>query len=297
METNDKKILITGGSGFIGQHLVKRFLDSECNVSVYDTAEPTLDKLKSVHISGDIFDLEKLDEVIKDYNVVIHLVGLADAGIVQRDPTRSFKLNVLSLQNVLEVCRNHGGKKLIFPSSAAVYGITEDLPVKESFPLNPTNTYSWHKYLCEKLIKAYHDNYGISHVILRLFNVYGAGHKGVIESFLDKARKGEVIESFGPYQYRDFIYAGDVAEAMYKAAIYEKVNNRIVNIGSGKGMQIRELLDLICEIFQTARWKEVKKKFTMYDSIADITLAKILIDFEPHASREFMKEIIKKEMI
>lgn len=292
-----KKVLITGGSGFIGQHLAKKFLDSGHDVSIFDIAEPTLGELKSVYTSGDVFDSEKINEVMKDHDVVIHLVGLADAGIAQKNPVESFRLNLLSLQNVLEACRRFGGKKLVFPSSAAVYGITEDLPIKESFPLNPTNIYSWHKYFCEKLIKAYHDNYGIDYVILRLFNVYGAGHKGVIEIFLEKAKKGEVIESFGPYQYRDFAYAGDVAGAIYNAAIHEKVNNRVVNIGSGKGTQIKELLDLICEIFPKAKWQEVKKKFIVYDSIADITLAKILINFEPHASKEFMKEIIEKEMV
>lgn len=292
----NKRVLITGGSGFIGQHLAKKFLASGCDVKIYDIAAPTLKKLKNIYTKGDIFDSEKLGEVIKVHDVVVHLVGLPDISIVHKNPGESFKLNVLSLHEVLEACRKFGGKKLIFPSSAAVYGITEDLPVKESFPLNPTNMYAWHKYLCEKVIKAYHDNYGIDYVILRLFNVYGAGHKGVIEIFLEKAKNGETIESFGPYQYRDFVYAGDVAEAMYKAAIYEKVNNRAVNIGSGKGMQIKELLDLICELYPKARWQEVKKKFVMYDSIADITLAKILIDFEPRTSKEFMRKIMKKEM-
>lgn len=294
---SNKKVLITGGSGFIGQHLTKKFLDSGRDVTIFDIAEPTLDELKGAYISGDVFDSKKINDTIKNHDVVIHLVGLADSGIAQKDPVESFRLNLLSLQNVLEACRRFGGKKLIFPSSAAVYGITEDLPIKESFPLNPTNMYSWHKYLCEKLIKAHHDNYEIDYVILRLFNVYGAGHKGVIERLLENAKNGETIESFGPYQYRDFVYAGDVAAAMYQAAIYEKVNNRVVNVGSGRGVQIRELLDLICEIYPKAKWIETKAKFTVYDSIADITLAKILLDFKPHNTLEFMKKIIKKEMM
>jgi len=293
----DKKVLITGGSGFIGQHIAKKFFDSGYDVTIFDIMKPTLDKLKTAYMRGDVSDNEKIDEVVKNHDVVIHLVGLADAGIAQKDPMKSFELNMLSLQNVLEACRRSGGKKLIFPSSAAVYGITEDLPVKESFPLNPTNMYSWYKYLCEKLIKAYHDNYGIDYVVLRLFNVYGTSHKGVIEIFLEKAKKGETIESFGPYQYRDFVYAGDVAAAMYQAAIYEKVNNRIVNIGSGRGVQIRELLDLVCKIYPKAKWVETRAKFTAYDSIADITLAKILLDFKPHDTFKFMEEVIKEEMM
>jgi len=293
MQIEKKKVLITGGSGFIGQHLVKKFIEDGQEVYVYDSQLPSIsDKI----IIGDVFDSEKLKDAVKRCDVIVHFAGLADAGIAQREPGKSFKLNVESLQNALEACRLSGRSKLIFPSSAAVYGIVEDLPIKESFPLKPTNIYSWHKYLSEKLIRAYHDNFGINFVILRLFNVYGEGNKGIIGLFVEKARRGEVIESFGPYQYRDFIYAGDVAEAMYRAVMNEKTNNRVVNIGSGQATQIRDILDLICEIFPQAKCKEKKAKFTMYDSIADITLAKILLDFNPHSSRDFMKNVIMEEM-
>jgi nucleoside-diphosphate-sugar epimerase len=296
MET--KRILITGGSGFIGSHLVKKFAASGQDAVIYDLQEQSPEFISNNYMKADIFDFKKLVEELSKSQVIIHLVGLADAGMAQRDPMRSFQLNVVSLQNVLEACRVSGGnKKLIFPSSAAVYGITEDLPIKESHPLNPTNIYSWHKYLGERMIRAYHTNFGINYVILRLFNVYGRGNKGVIDAFLEKAKRGEVIESFGPYQYRDFVYAGDVAEAFYRSAIYEKARNRVVNIGSGRGTQIREILDLICELYPRAKWVEIKKEFTMYDSIADTTLARILLDLEPHASREFMRKVIVEEMI
>ena len=290
-----KRVLITGGSGFIGEHLVKRFIQGDQEVCVYDCVKPSI----SVEtIIGDVFDFKKLKKVVDKFDVIVHCVGLADAGIAQREPTKSFKLNMESLHNVLEACRvSDNNKKIIFPSSAAVYGIVEDLPIKENFPLKPTNIYSWHKYLCEKLIQGYHDNFGINFVILRLFNVYAAKNKGVIKIFIEKAKKGEIIESFGSYQYRDFVYAGDVAEAFYKATIYEKATNRIVNIGCGKGFQIKDILDLICEIFPQAKWKEVKSDFIMYDLIADITLAKVLLDFNPHTSREFMKKVIVEEMI
>ena len=293
--SNDKKVLITGASGFIGQSLVKKFKNEGHDVSIYDLEAPVVASKK--YVKGDIFDFEKLRSAVKEHDVIIHLVGLANAGIAQREPAKSFRLNVVSLQNVLEACRPYGGKKLLFPSSAAVYGMTEDLPIKESLPPNPTNVYSWHKFLCERMIEAYHDNFGLEYVILRLFNVYGEGNKGVINVFLEKAAKGETIESFGPFQYRDFVYAGDVAEAFYKSAVYEKARDKIINIGSGKGTQIREILDLVCEIYPTAKWVYRKEEFPMYDSIADVTLAKILLDYEPHASKEFMKKVIIEEMM
>ncbi|MDP3396802.1 MAG: NAD(P)-dependent oxidoreductase [Methanoregula sp.] len=293
-----QNILITGGSGFVGSHMVKKFSENNNTVTIFDIIEPRFPlNANTSYIQGDIFDLSSLQKVVERNDVVVHLVGLADSNVAQKNPMKSFQLNVLSLQNILEACRISGNKKIVFPSSAAIYGITEDLPIKENFTPQPTNIYSWHKILCEKMVQSYQKNYGINYVILRFFNVYGKGNEGVIGIFIDKAKKGEIIESFGPYQYRDFIYAGDVAEAVYHAVAYEKSVNRVINIGSGKGVQIREILNMVCELFPNAKWEEKQADFTMYDSIADITLARILLDFEPHNSNEFMKRIITEEMV
>ena len=291
---NGKKVLITGASGFIGQSIVKKFKKMDQEVFIYDLEKPLITPRK--YIKGDIFDFEKLKEAVNEHDVIIHLVGLPQAGIAQKEPAKSFRLNVMSLQNVLEACRSCGSKKLLFPSSAAVYGITEELPIKEHLFPNPTNIYSWHKYICEEMVRAYHCNFGLEYVILRLFNVYGKGCKGVINTFLEIAAKGKTIESFGPYQYRDFVYAGDVAEAFYKSAMYEKAKNKTINIGSGKGTQIKEILDLVQEIYPSTKRVYKKREFVMYDSIADITLAKILLDYKPHSSKEFMKKIVLEEM-
>jgi len=292
------RVLITGGSGFIGGHLVRKFSDHPGDVTVFDQVEPRSPLPAGVRfVKGDIFNPADVERAVRDCDEVVHLVGLADSGVAQRDPLKSFRLNVVSLLNVLEVCRTAGEKKVVFPSSAAVYGTTDDLPIRESIRPAPTNTYSWHKLLCEQLIQAYQKNYAIPYVILRLFNVYGKGNEGVIGIFLEKARKGEEIESFGPFQYRDFIYGGDVAEAVHRAVVYDKAVNRTINIGSGKGVQIREILEMVCEIYPKARWKETRASFTMYDSIADITLARILLDFQPHDSQDFLKKVICEEMM
>jgi len=295
-ETCDNKVLITGGAGFIGQSIAKKFKEAGCTPCLYDIGTPS-SKLGN-HVKGDIFDFDLLKDVVDKHDIIIHLVGLADAGVAQKDPMKSFKLNIESLNNVLEACRiTRNRKKLIFPSSAGVYGQPEILPIRENFEAKPMGIYSWHKYICEKMIRGYHENYGLEYVILRLFNVYGRGNKGVIDVFLKMAKRGETIKSFGPYQYRDFIYANDVAEAFFKSAMYEKANNRIINIGSGKGVQIKDILDLACEMYPNAKWVQERKEFPMYDSIADITLASILLDFKPHASMEFMKKVVREEMM
>lgn len=269
-------------------------MDNGFNVTIFDLLDPELEGCNFVQ--GDILDSKSIDDAASDCDIIIHMVGLADAGIAQKDPMKSFNLNITALQNVLEVCRKTQ-KKIIFPSSAAVYGTTEELPIRESQQVKPTNIYSWHKYLGENMIKSYQENYGIQYVILRFFNVYGEHNQGVINFFINSAKKGELITTFGPYQYRDFVYAGDVVDAIYNSVLYEKAVNKCVNIGSGRGTQIRELLEIIKEIFPQMRYKEEKSEFIMYDSIADITLAKILLDFKPHQSREFMEKIIEEEMI
>ena len=298
MTMTQKRILVTGGCGFIGAHLVQKFAEHNYNVTIFDVMEPPYPLTPTMtFVKGDIFNLTSIEKAVENCDVVVHLIGLADSAVAQKNPMKSFMLNVVSLQNVLDTCRKFGNKKIVFPSSAAIYGITEDLPIKENFVPSPTNIYSWHKVLCEKMIQSYQKNYGINYTILRFFNVYGKGNEGVIGIFIDKAKKGETIESFGPFQYRDFIYAGDLVEAVYRAVAYEKSVNRTINIGSGKGIQIRDILNTVCELFPEAKWVEKKADFDMYDSIADITLARILLDFEPHNDKGFMKKIIKEEMI
>lgn len=280
-----KRVFITGGSGFIGYHLTSKLVKSGFEVVVFDKETPTRKFSKVTFVKGNVLNFEKLQKDIQGSDIVVHLVGLADQSQAQENPQKSFKLNVHALQNVLEACKCNLIEKVVFPSSAAVYGITEDLPIKENHPINPTNVYSWHKRICEEMLVAYKKNYGIKYVILRLFNVYGRGNKGVIDFFLRKASKGEQIKVFGAHQFRDFVWAGDVAKAMFEASVLEKTDNKIINIGSGHGYQIKEILEIIKEIYPKTTWSYQKANFQVYDSIADITLAKLLLNFKPRASK------------
>jgi len=287
------KVMITGGAGFIGQHIAQKLTKVGYEVSVFDIRGPSkYGKL----IKGNVFDFPDLKKVVEKHDVIVHLVGLPDARAAQEDPMESFKLNVFSLQNVLEACRL-GNKKIIFPSTAAVYGVTQDLPINENHPLNPNNVYSWHKSICEKLILTYSQNFDVDYVILRLFNVYGRGNKGVIYSFVDKAKRGDSIEVFGVEQYRDFVHAGDVADAFYSSIIREAANRKIINIGSGKGIKIKEILQMVHKIYPNAKVVSKESKLVEYDSVADISLAKALLNFRPQTSKKFMEKIIKEEIV
>jgi len=280
------KVLITGGAGFIGQHIKEKLLEAQCEVEIYDICQK-----KSV------FSFHGLKKAVEYNDRIIHLVGFPDAGKAQKEPMKSFYLNIRALQYVLEACRIYGNKRIVFPSSASIYGVTQSIPVSESCQINLSSIYSWHKHICEEMIEAYHYNYDIDYVILRLFNVYGKGNKGVINTFIEKAKQGEIIQVFGADQLRDFVHAVDVAEAFYCSSIYKGAINKTINIGSGEGTTIEEILQWMTEIYPNIIIEYKKSPLVTYDSVADISLAKALLDFWIKMPKRSIKEIIKSEMV
>ena len=279
------KVLITGGAGFIGQHIKDKLLEAQCEVEIYDICD-----------KRSVFNFHGLKKAVEYNDRIIHLVGFPDANKAQKEPMQSFYLNIRALQYVLEACRIYDNKRIVFPSSAAVYGVTTCTPINETHQINLSSIYSWHKHICEEMIEAYHYNYGIDYTILRLFNVYGKGNKGVINTFIEKAKNGETIKVFGADQTRDFVYASDVANAFYNSLVNEEANNKIINIGSGEGTTIREILSWINEIYPCSVTYE-PSPLIEYDSIADISLAKALLDFSPKIVKSFIKETVRSEML
>ena len=279
------QVLVTGGSGFIGSHVCARLAGMGVGYKNYD-----------IKCGDDVFNIDSLSQAINGADVIIHLVAESDTQTCQSNPMRSFNLNLAALQSVLVLCRNFYNKKLVYPSTAAVYGIQDDLPIKESAPLRPNNIYSHHKLLCERMIQVHQEHYGLEYVILRLFNVYGKGVKQVFNRFVAAAGRREVFRAFGVSQYRDFVWTGDVADALCQAALSDKAKNKIVNIGSGRGEQIRSILDMIKEVCPGAEWCEERGNVPLYDSIADITKAGLLLDYKPHSGRDFMMKVIREEI-
>lgn len=288
------RVLITGGAGFIGQRLAGCLASQGHQPIIYDIQEP---RQSCEHIVGTVFDERLLQQEVITSDVVVHLVALPDVGECSRNPRESFNLNVAALQRVLDSCRNCVNKKLVFVSSAAVYGIPETLPIPEIAPLKPTDTYGHHKHVAEQMIQHYHHAYGLSFVILRVFNCYGRGVRGLFQRFVQAARAGTTYRAFGTSQYRDFVYVGDVAEALCQAALSDKATNKIVNIGSGRGTQIRDVLDMMFREFPDANWIIEPAPSIHYDSIADISKARLLFDFEPHTGTEFMRQIFREELL
>ncbi len=264
-------------------------------MTILDLTPPTDAADGFVFVQGDIFDQRTLESAIEDKETVIDLVGLPDIADCQKNPQQSFRLNVDSASRILEAARRGGVHTVIFPSSAAVYGKVPTVPIDETAIPNPSNVYGWHKWMAELLLRAFRQNYGLGYIILRLFNVVGPGDSGVIRHYVKTALSGEPLRGFGPDQLRDFVHAEDVANAFLLAATQSDVIDKVINIGTGEGVRIAELATMVQESIPGTTVKfEEKTGYMPYHSVADIALARKLLDFHPTPARTVVQRTIQE---
>lgn len=252
-------ILLTGGAGFIGSHVARLLLDAGHQVVIYDNLstghKEEVDKRAKLEI-GDILDKERLTKALSGIDSVIHMAGLIIVPESVKDPIKYTKVNVIGSVSLLEAMKDTGVKKIVFSSSACVYGTPEKLPIKEDAPLHPDNPYGASKASIESFLQAFHVNFGFDAVILRYFNPYGPGElhnpeTHAIPNFIKAALLKKPIPLYWKgEQIRDFIYIEDLAQAhidVLKVAGYE-----IFNIGTEKGIKVKEVID---QIFQVLGYK------------------------------------------
>lgn len=294
----NKKVLVTGGTGFIGSVVVSSLVGRGHEVVVYDIAtwDEKADNIE--YIKGDIFDAKHLGEVLSSCDSVIHMVGLADARVAQDHPQMSFDLNVRSTQILFEVIRdsNINIPRVILPSSASIYGVVDRSPISEDAISKPTNIYSYHKLMAEQLAECYAKNYNINVTVLRLFNVYGTKGGGILNILVEKAKKVETIMLYGEKQKRDFIHISDVADVF--AGVLETSGSGlgIYNVGTGVGRSIEDIVNLVGEYFPGMQVEHGEYNAILYDLTADITNIKKATGFSPDESYRKLKETIEKMM-
>lgn len=277
--------MILGGSGFIGNKLVEILCDDGSSPISCDIKNSHYLQENAKYVQTDILELSEMARLFSKYGTesVIHLVGLPSIGYCEKNPQLSFKLNVQSVQNTLEAMRKTDVKKIVFASSAAIYGCSNNGLLKETELANPVTIYGHHKLIAEQLIKSYCDSYGISYAILRLFNVYGADPNmgnDVISIFIRKAINGEEILVKGRKKFRDFIHVDDVGQA-FKMATSNNGSNLVLNIGSGKQVTLYELAEITEKFFPNANIKYENTPDDGTGSIADTELAKKYLKFKP----------------
>jgi UDP-glucose 4-epimerase len=267
------KVLVIGGAGLIGSHLVDELTKENVReIVIYDdfcrgTKENLAVALKDPRVKvfeagGDITQIDILNAAMKDMDYVFHLAALWLLQCYEY-PRAAFEVNIKGTFNVLEACVKNKIKKLIYSSSASVYGDAVEVPMTEKHPYNNRTFYGATKIAGEHMCRAFYERYGLDYVGLRYMNVYGPrqDYKGayvaVIMKILDRISQGlaPIIYGDGSQAY-DFIYVGDVARANI-CALKADVSDECYNIGMGKATTINELTQLILELTKS----EMKPKY------------------------------------
>ncbi len=297
-------IIVTGGSGFIGSYVCANLAEAGEKIRIVDLKAPA-NQLPHVEFSkGSILDAGKLAELFEGANAIIHLAAQVDVQASIADPNFDFKVNAEGTANVLDAARKSDVKKVVFASSAAVYGNPVSVPVSESHPTNPLSPYGKSKLEAERKVLEYGRLYGVQNCALRLFNVYGKGqnpksqYSGVITKFASAIAGGTQPIIYGDgKQTRDFVHAKDVASA-FSLALASKGCKTPINIASGKETSVIQLLETMCSLagkkpnpkFMPERAGEIKR------SVADISLAKKVLNYSPKVGlEEGLKEIVQPQ--
>ncbi len=251
------RVLVTGGAGFIGSHLVDYLLQHDARqvIVVDDLTRPRLDWLDArkgcpqiQFVQCSILDAQPIEFALAGVDVVYHLGAVATVMDAVRDPERTFAVNAMGTVQMAMAARRAGVRRFVFSSSREVYGDPATLPVAEDAPLRPKNVYGASKAAGEMFLSTLGPA-EIEAVILRLANVYGPGDRGrVIPIFLNNARKGLPLTLYGGEQMLDLVWIGDVVESFVKAGFSETHVAEPINIGSGAATRLQTLAQRITSL-------------------------------------------------
>lgn len=247
------RILVTGGAGFIGSHIVDAFVAAGHQVAVVDNLNTG--KLANLNPAAsffqvDIRDAAGLARVFEQVQpeVISHQAALADVRGSLREPDTYAEVNIIGSIRLLDAARQHGVRKIVYASTGgAVYGEPEYVPVREDHAINPLDPYGASKHTVEHYLFIYKHNYGLDYASLRYPNVYGPrqdphGEAGVVAIFTGRLLAGEPCTIFGTgEQTRDFIYVDDVVDAFVRAA--DRGSGLLANVGTGREVSVNELYD------------------------------------------------------
>ena len=294
----NKKVLVTGGAGFIGSNLVKKLISDKNEVVVIDDLSSgfisnisNIDGVK--YINGDIRNRKQVNDAIKGVEVVFHLAASVGNKRSIDFPLIDSQINVLGTLNILEECVKEGVRKIVTSSSAGIFGELKTIPIKEDHPIEPDSPYGCSKLCEEKLCLSYSKLYDLEAVCLRYFNVFGPNQRfdaygNVIPIFVYKMLHNEPIIVYGDgNQTRDFVHVNDVVQANINSANSIGVSEAF-NIASGDRISINDLINLITKNYK----KEVKIEYTnkrpgdVMHSLADISFARNEINYNPSVDLE-----------
>lgn len=258
----DAPILITGGAGFIGSHLCDALLEKGYAVRILDDLSTgKRSNLQLGHpqlelIEGDVADAALVARAAAGCQAVVHLAAVASVQASVEDPVKTHQSNFIGTLNVCEAMRQHGVRRVLFASSAAVYGNNgEGQSIAEDTPKAPLTPYAVDKLASEQYLDFYRRQHGLEPVVFRFFNIFGprqdpsSPYSGVISIFCERATSGKPIMVFGDgEQTRDFLYVGDLVQVMVQALEQPAVEEGAVNIGLNQATSLNQLLKALEQV-------------------------------------------------
>jgi UDP-glucose 4-epimerase len=303
------RVLVTGGAGFIGSHLVDRLVDEGYDVRVIDNLysgkleniERHIKNNKVDFVKGDIRDTSLVKKSLVGVDAVFHLAAIISVPFSVSNPELTLDVNVAGTLNLLNSSSEKNVRKFIFVSSCAVFGDTKILPVNENASTNPISPYAESKLSAERECLSFQQRGLLQSVVLRFFNVYGPrqgmnDYSGVITRFINRAKQKQFLTIYGDgSQTRDFVNVQDIVQALLACMKNSSANGEVFNIGSGKPTSITELAKTVLELtgqdleirYELARAGDIK------DSYADISKAKRLLNYEPKINlRDGLKALL-----
>ena len=291
-------ILVTGGTGFIGSHLVEHLIGIGKKVRILTRNYDLPVRLKPFEqdielVLGDITDVITIKKALKGVEYVVHLAWTTVPKNATENPVFDVQSNVIGTLHLLDQCLVEKVKKVIFISSGGtVYGTPKQIPIPESHDLMPISAYGISKVMVERYIQLYHHLHGLDYTIFRVANAFGDGQniksgQGVIGIWLDKAKKGEALEVWGDgSDTRDYIHVKDIAKAITASIIQENKEEKIFNLGSGEGHSLNEIAQIVQK--KVNHQLEVNhfehRGFDVSHNVLDISKIKEVYQWKPEIS-------------
>lgn len=294
--------LITGGAGFIGSHLAEKLNESGQKLTILDNLSSghrrNIESLLGPNVQlvvGDIRDRDLVYRLMADCDGAFHLAALVSVPQSISHPDDSFTINLQGTLNLFEASRGQKQQKIVFASSAAIYGDVQQQPIKEECRDIPLSPYGLHKWMCEEQANLYFQLYAVRSVGLRFFNVFGprqdpsSPYSGVISIFIDRILKRQPATIYGDgTQNRDFVYVGDVVQALIKSMNCTNSEFKAYNVGQGSSITVSSLWETLCGIAEVelvpnhgpARSGEI------HTSLADISAIGRDLGYKPETNLE-----------
>lgn len=301
------KLLLIGGTGYIGRHLINQWSNKyELLVMARNIDDSYFSSQKHVQfIQGDISNRSSVFDAMRGVDYVVHLASTSIPSTSNDNCIYDVNTNLVGSLNVLDACAEHKIKKLIFSSSGGtVYGNSNGMPLAENTLLEPICSYGIVKAAIENYIKLYYKNYNTPYAILRISNPYGPGHNsrkgfGVINNFINKIKTGSEIEIWGDGTIsRDFIYIDDLVRA-FDLALTSTRSDLLLNIGSGVLTSLNEILEMLIKITNAKpviKYLDVRS-CDVNSNILNIQRSKLQLNWQPVVSLNTGLQVTAEELL